>query len=304
MGIVRGSARLILDEARRLPFSGTVLELGRMAVFLRQDELTSWARSQGVTLADVPELTLSHEPRLATQGCLSDTSFFRLLGFDEVVSVDVSDYEGADVICDLNQPVPTELHGRFDLVFEGGTIQHIFDLRQVFANIHDLLKTGGRVIHAMSPSNNHVDHGFYMFSPTLFADAYSSFGYEIERLLLFDFVPIWYRGRFFSNRFRIYRYEPGSLDHLSYGRWGNRQTGLFVVATKKAGASTARIPQQGHYRSMWSASQGRPPAAPPEPPKEERAYTHAPRLVLAWKFLRELLRRYLPKKMPPTVARY
>lgn len=303
MGIVRGSARLMLDEARRRPFSGSVLELGRMAVFFRHDELRSWAKSQRVELAPAGELTLSHEPRLAAQGCLSDASFFRLLGFDSAVSADVSDYEGADVIWDLNQPAPPELRERFDVVFEGGTIQHIFDLKQVFTNIHDVLKPGGRVIHAMSPSNNHVDHGFYMFSPTLFADVYSAYGYDIEALYLFDFVPFWYRGRFFSSPFRVYRYEPGSLDHLSYGRWGNHQTSLFVVATKKPGASAARTPQQGQYRAIWRQDH-EDSSAPPVPPKAERAYKHAPYLVLGWKYLRELGLRYLPKKKPPTIARY
>ena len=304
MGIVRTSARVMLDELSRQAFSGSVLELARMAVFFRHDELASWARTHGVDLADTAELTLSHDPRLAAQGCLSDSSFFELLGFDEVVSVDVSDYEGVDLVHDFNQPTPPELHHRFDVVFEGGTIQHIFDLRRVFTNIHDVLKPGGRVIHAMSPSNNHVDLGFYMFSPTLFADAYSTFGYTIEAFYLFDYVPFWFRGRYYSRPSRVYRYEPGCLDHLSYGRWGNRQTSMFIVATKSPGATVDRTPQQGHYRQMWREQEGVDASAPPAPPQGTHAYTRAPRPVLLWKFIRELGVRYLPKKMPPTVARY
>lgn len=304
MGIVRTSARLLLDEARRRPFSGSVIELARMAVFFRHDELAAWAPAHGVTLADLDDLTLSHDPRLAAQGCLSDRSFFQLLGFDEVVSTDVSSYEGVDLLWDLNQPPPPDVEERFDVVFEGGTIQHIFDLRRVFENIHHLLKPGGRVIHGMSPSNNHVDLGFYMFSPTLFADAYSTFGYTIEAFYLFDYVPFWYRGRYYSRPSRVYRYEPGCLDALSYGRWGNRQTSLFIVATKAPGASIDRTPQQGHYQTMWRAGEGIETTNPPAPPATEHAYTRASGPMLTWKYLRELGRRVLPKKMPPVVARY
>lgn len=316
MGIVRTSARLMLDESKRRPFEGAVLELARMAIYFRHDELATWARAHDVALdpsepdsgepdrgvPDSGSRALSHDPRLAAQGCLSDTRFFQLLGFDEVVSLDVSGYEGVDLVHDMNQPIPADLRERFDVVFEGGTIQHIYDQRQIFRNIHDALKPGGRVIHAMSPSNNHVDLGFYMYSPTLFADVYSTFGYTMDAFYLFDYVPYWFRGRYFSRPARVYRYEPGCLDHLSYGRWGNRQTSMFIVATKSAGASADRTPQQGEYRRIWQATDG--VESTPTSATAPEAYVRAPRPVLWWKMLREHLLRLLPKKMPPTVARY
>ena len=196
MGIPRGTARLLLDEARERPFKGSLLELGRMAVYATRGELERWAREQRTPLAEVRDLALSHQPELAAAGCLDDRSFFRLLGCARVESSDVSDWEGADHILDLNLPVPEALHGRFATVFEAGTIQHVFDLPQVFANLHALVKEGGRVIHGMAPSTNHVDHGFYMFSPTLFHDFYTANGWRIEACYFFEFFPFWFRGRF------------------------------------------------------------------------------------------------------------
>ena len=147
MGIPRGTARLLLDEARARPFGGSLLELGRMAVYATRAELERWAREQSSPLAPVADPALSHQPELAAAGCVDDRTFFRLLGCEHVESADVSDWEGADHVFDLNLPVPAELAGRFDTVFEAGTLQHIFDLPQVFANLHALLKEGGRVIH-------------------------------------------------------------------------------------------------------------------------------------------------------------
>ena len=149
-----------------------------------------WAREQRTPLAEVRDLALSHQPELAAAGCLDDRSFFRLLGCARVESSDVSDWEGADHILDLNLPVPAELRGRFDTVFEAGTLQHVFDLPQVFANLHALVREGGRVIHGMAPSTNHVDHGFYMFSPTLFHDFYTANGWRIEAEYFFEFFPL------------------------------------------------------------------------------------------------------------------
>lgn len=303
MGITRGSARLLLDEAKRKPFAGAVVELGKMFVFFSQGGLETWARLHGVELADVPA-ALSHDPALAARGCLDDRSFFRLLGFDEVVSCDATRWEGADVVCDLNQPIPEELLGRFDCAFEGGTIQHVFDLPQVFRNIFDLLRVGGRVIHGMSPSNNHVNHGFYMFSPTLFSDFYTANGFAIEAFYFFDFLAYWVRGRFETTRWLIRRYEPGCLDHLSYGRFGNRQTGVFVVATKSEDSTGDAVPQQRFYRDLWQETGEREPEPKAASPVESAGSSALDPLLGASKRFREVTRRWGPKRLPPVVARY
>lgn len=300
MGIPRGTARLLLDEARRHPFSGRLLELGRMSIYCTEAELREWAAEQEVTLADPGPVELSHQPELARQGCLSDRTFFRLLGFAEVESADVSDWERPDHLLDLNEPLPAGLAGRFDAVFEAGTIQHVFHLPRVFANLHALLKPGGRMVHGMAPSTNHVDHGFYMFSPTLFHDFYTANGWRLDAEWFFEFFPFWVRGRFDSPRWPIRRYEPGCLDHLAYGGFRARQVGLFVAATKVAGATGDRIPQQSYFDRFHAARAKEPEAvgagalgvAPP------------PAWLRPFKWLRARLLRFRPRRLPPVVARY
>src|SRR4051812_12920511 len=53
--------------------------------------------------------------------------FFRLLGAQETTSVDRSDFEGATLLHDLNDPFPERLRNHFDLVVDGGTLEHIFN---------------------------------------------------------------------------------------------------------------------------------------------------------------------------------
>ena len=308
MGIPRGTARLLLDEARDRPFSGSLLELGRMSVYATREEVQGWAREQRTALAALApgdDLTLSHQPELAAAGCLDDRSFFRLLGCERVESADVSDWEGADHILDLNRPVPAELTGRFDTVFEAGTIQHVFDLPQVFANLHALLREGGRVIHGMAPSSNHVDHGFYMFSPTLFHDFYTANGWRIEAEYFFEFFPYWFRGRFHSTPWKIRRYTPGCLDHLAYGGFGARQVALFVVATKVPGATADRIPQQSYFARFHGGKMGTGTDFPvPSTVGALGKSVPVPIFLRKLKEWKQRLLRLRPRRLPPVEKRY
>lgn len=313
MGVPIPVARLLLEEGRARPFSGSLLTLGRISVYVTEDELRRFARRHGFTLADGPEpVGLSHNPELAAVGCLGDRSFFRLLGFSEVISLDASNWEGADRIADLNRPLPEELRGRFDAVFEAGTIQHVFHLPNVFANLHAALKPGGRAIHGMAPSHNHVDHGFHQFSPTLFHDYYTANGWRLESQLLCEFTGLWLGSRFRPAGFTVRRYRPGCLDELAYGGFRSRQLTLFVVATRIEHATGDVAPQQGYYRSFWSDANERERTAgrisgPSRRRGLDRLATRVPALVpllLQWKRLRRLLGRLRPRRLPPVVARY
>ncbi|MEM6794405.1 MAG: class I SAM-dependent methyltransferase [Acidobacteriota bacterium] len=306
MGITRGSTRLLLEEGRRRAFEGSVLQLGKMFVFLTEDELKTWAKAHGFPL-NATEFQLSHDPVLAAHGCIDDRTFFSRLGFGEVLSLDAAPWEGADVIADLNKPVPEELHGRFDLVFEGGTLQSVFHLPNALSNIHRLLKPGGRIVHAMTPSHNQVDLGFFMFSPTYFHDFYTANGWKLETMLLCEHLSYWVEGKLETGPWDIYQYETGCLDHLSYGRYGSRQLTLFVVATKTDETTVDRVPQQGYYEALWKED-----PAEREAELERRArrirsrrWLYDSRPFHAYRRLSEHLRRLVwPRRMPTRVARY
>ena len=100
--------------------------------------------------------------------------FFRLLlGAESIKSIDYSDYEKVDIIHDLNTPVPENLHGAFDAVVDGGSLKHIFDVKQVLTNYMNMTKVGG-CLFIVTTANNLSGHGFYQFSPEFF---YRVFGH-------------------------------------------------------------------------------------------------------------------------------
>jgi SAM-dependent methyltransferase len=250
MGIPIQSAALLAEEHRRRPFRGRLLQLGRQTVLFDRQALRRFAGGHGLS---VPPAS-GPDDALAT-----DVELFTALGFDRVESCDVSDYQKPDHILDLNAD-PGQLGalaGRFDCVLDGGTVEHVFDVRRAFLNIVRLLAVGGRVIHCVVSSNN-PDHGFYMFSPTLFEDYYTANGFTVDSHVVFEFT-VNHNFNFFDPYY-LYRYTPGCLDHLSHKGLGRRPMGIFFVATKSAETTGEVIPTQRIFQPIWSGEA--PPAGP------------------------------------------
>jgi hypothetical protein len=135
-----------------------------------------------------------------------DHRVFEDLGYSAVQSIDVSSFEGADHIADLNFPISNDFAGRFALIYNGGTIEHIFDTPAVLRNIHRLLCDDGIVVH-VGPMNGWVEHGFYQFNPPFFADYYHANGYVPCR-------PYILMARSEDHRLvEVHQYQPGKYDN-------------------------------------------------------------------------------------------
>jgi hypothetical protein len=52
---------------------------------------------------------------------------FKSLGARSIASLEASAFEGAKFVHNLNQPVGNEFKQRFDLVYDGGMLEHIFN---------------------------------------------------------------------------------------------------------------------------------------------------------------------------------
>ena len=245
MAIDRGTARLILSEHAKRPLRGSILQLGRQTILFNEKQLRVWSLQAGANLKERDEsahLNGRHKDNFAVYN-LDDIDFFRLLGFDEVSSCDLSSYESATFQVDLNVPVVPELHDRFDVIFDGGTMEHVFNLPAVLGNIHAMLKVGGRVIH-VAPSSNMIDHGFYSFSPTLFSDYYRANKYALLSLNLFEFVS-------WASQWTVYDCLSGALDNR-LGRTANsKMAGVFCVAEKTSASTSSVVPVQTHFASLW-----------------------------------------------------
>ena len=248
MGISRGGIKLMMREGKRENFLGRVLTAGRQDVFAAVDNLEQWAREMDYILTpDWKKHFHDKEQETNNRGKnITDEALFLALGFDELESMDYSNYEGCTIVHDLNKDIPIQYHDRYDLIFDGGTSEHIFDLPKVLENYNKMLKPNGRIIHAL-PSSNHVDHGFYMFSPTLFLDYYSSNNWNIKDSLFIQYSP-----KHDRDLWNIYYYQPGCLDRYSFGGLSRGMFGIFFVAEKTRESSYDADVQQGSYKRTWS----------------------------------------------------
>lgn len=111
-------------------------------------------------------------------------AFFRALGATQLDVLDHSAYEGATVLHDLNLPLPSGEARRYDLVFDGGVIEHVFDCANAFRSCMQLTKVGGHLC-VCSIANNECGHGFYQFSPELFFRLFDSAnGFALRSVLV------------------------------------------------------------------------------------------------------------------------
>ena len=61
-----------------------------------------------------------------------------------------------------------ERAGQFDVVYDGGTLEHVFNFPVALRNAMELLRPGGRLFTIHTCANNLCGHGFYQFSRELF----------------------------------------------------------------------------------------------------------------------------------------
>lgn len=101
-----------------------------------------------------------------------DEYLIKHFGSNSVDVLDVNNYENANIIQDLNKDIPTNLEGKFDTIIDGGSLEHVFDVKTALNNLKKMCKINGVIIH-ISPTNNFCGHGFYQFSPNLFHSIYN-----------------------------------------------------------------------------------------------------------------------------------
>lgn len=253
MGLSKPALAFLIREHQHQPLCGPLLTLGRQAVYATPQEIDRLCRTAGVATqhtdkdenaeTNIPQWQGTRQSRYA-----SDVAFFRYLGLDEVVAIDCSEYEGADIVADLNHPLAAELENRFGCVLDGGTCEHVFNVRQCLMNVARLVRPGGRVIH-LSPMNNYANHGFYQLSPTLFFDYYSANeftglrGFVVEQSVSLTGRTRWSLFEWSAARGEHHLTSPNQL--------------LFIfVAEKTADSTVDKIPLQSTYRKQFAAAQG------------------------------------------------
>lgn len=173
---------------------------------------------------------------------------FSLLGAEDIVSIDGSAFEGATIVHDMNEPLPKEHHTKYDVVFDGGTLEHVFHYTIALRSAMRAVRVGGHLL-LHTPANNYCGHGFYQFSPELFYRALSpQNGFKIIRMIAFEAVPgaTWYDVT-----------DPETVRRRVEIAYAKQRILLLVLARRMSEDEIFKTaPQQSDYVAQWSGHDG------------------------------------------------
>ena len=183
--------------------------------------------------------------------------FARALGARQVTACDISGYEGATLIHDLNQPIPSEHEEQYDAVIDNGTLEHIFNFPVAMANCMRMVKLNGHFI-LITVANNSCGHGFYQFSPELFFRIFSGEnGFSIKKVVMGSDVTA--GGKIMGIRypFRVpgafYEVHDPAVVQKRVELINDRPTVLMVLAQKSSRKPLfAKTPLQSDYVPQWT----------------------------------------------------
>lgn len=169
-------------------------------------------------------------------------SFLASLGALRVESFDVSAYENASVIHDMNDPIPSHWHQQFTVVLDSGTLEHVFNIPQALANCMRMVRVGGHFVQVCA-ANNFCGHGFWQISPELVFRAFASAnGFSLRAALMREVVPggRWYRVS-----------DPDMIKHRVELCNGTPTYLLTIAQRVRDQEIFATVPQQSDYVAAW-----------------------------------------------------
>ncbi len=188
MGIDVHGLNFLKYTKKRKPF-GDVITIGRQGINVSES-----------VIKDILKITSEYKNKSYCEELLKS-----YLGATKVESVDNSNYEEASYVHDMNQSLPSNLINKYDTVFDGGCLEHIYNVPQALKNCSLFCKPGGQILHAL-PANNCCGHGFWQFSPELFFSLYSkNNGYAETEVFIADLTNTkkWYRVKQPTNGRRV-----------------------------------------------------------------------------------------------------
>jgi hypothetical protein len=244
MGLCGPAFDIIGREHAYRPITGDILFIGRQTTYFTVEDLTERMGRYGHSVdVGVIEFDRSTVNRNDAGEFVTDRSIFRALGLppERIKALDVSPYEGAEVIHDLNQPLPPRLRGTADFLIDGSTLDNVFDPAQALRNFDALLRPGGRML--LMNAWNQRDSAYTLCSAAWFFDFFVANGYADCKVYLCALADqggniYWLDPRYMHERMTTPVAVSGGLRPF-----------FVVFAEKSRNPPPPSVPTQSHYRS-------------------------------------------------------
>ena len=196
----------ILDENKRRPIEGDVLFIGK----------------QNTAGRDL--------------GCHPGTS---------IKCLDQSAYEGAEIIWDMGYPVPDNLDGKFDFIYNGGCLDNMFNPGVGMMNLGRMLKVGGRLVCFEAACS--FSWSYVMFSPGWFNDYFEANKFKSWKVYVCRFTNT---HEMVYGPWEVYRYFP-TLNPNGPAPFQIPGNGWVIITIAEKGKETTWDvqPMQAQYRN-------------------------------------------------------
>lgn len=240
MAIIYSNASLLLKSKLNNVCFDNILTLGHQQLYLSQKQTKHLAKCCGMK---IDTSVFSHKQ-------YADKFFKDFLDAKSVMSLDYSDYQHCDIVHDMNYPISPSYHGIFDVVIDGGSLEHIFNFPVAVANCMKMVKCGGSVF-VFTMANNHTGHGFYQFSPELFFRIFQPENGFAVRDIILEKHP--FPGPELSPKTKCYSVVDPAIVKSRVGLVSNSPVVMMVhaIKTDKNKSIFADYPIQSDYSSIY-----------------------------------------------------
>lgn len=245
MGIGSDLAEAIVREHSYKPLYGDVLQIGRQTVYLTPKAAIEMLERHQIA---PPNISASEQKltknRIATDlggVSISDQSFFNLLGVEHIKALDHSDYEGAEVIHDLNEPLPVHLRETADFIVDGSTLDNVFSPSLTIKSLAEMLRPGGRLM-AVNAWSAHPT-AYVLASPLWLLDYFVVNKFADCKVYVVVYIPPGANAFYCDPRSQM----KGSKPLINFSSPHEMVT--IMIAEKGASSTSDKVPIQGEYRS-------------------------------------------------------
>ena len=271
MGISSQVIKALIHENEFKPIVGEFLSFGRQTVNISQKKLKELCFSV-LSEEQIKTLEMDEVTRHSEGKRVSDKSLIEALFRVNYQAVDKSDYEKPSFVLDLTTPIPTDLLGRYDFIFSGGTLDNVFNPAQLIINASKLLKDGGRILHFEAASS--ILGAYSFVTPEWFYSYYAVNNFADIKVYLCHQPDAGFDR--FDYQLDIFNYKPSftrveNFDHYKASLTHPGIQYLICLAEKGNSSSEDLIPHQLQYLDKNTVNW----------PVNEKKYNQAPRPLMS-----------------------
>jgi len=229
MGLGPAAVKMDLELFKRgfLKDRHSVIEMGSQGLHLNLADLQEFFNMAGINDYKKEKFSvLTHWPN--SPEC-SSRVFYEALGITEYACIDLGQEHGA-IPVDLNFPLEDKsLYGKYDVVTDHGTNEHVFNTPEAFRTMHRLCKVGGIFIVSQVMYRG---NGYYAYNPSFFERMAAANNYKIL-FSSYNIVAHTWTSNGSPNQFHV----PISEDLIDTLDWSKiREIGINFVCQKQSDA--------------------------------------------------------------------